>query len=145
MEHPRALTQNGSIDRLRPTIQSRKSERGTFMKLCLKALICLILTCVALFAQSAATSQISGTIHDPSGSSVAGAQVRAVQTDTGLSRTAETGPDGTYILQSLPTGPYRLEVTKEGFNKVVQTGIILQVASNPAVDITLQVGAVAQE
>jgi hypothetical protein len=115
------------------------------MKLCIKASFCLVFTSAALFAQSAATSQISGTIQDPSGSSVAGAQVRAIQTDTGLTRTAESGSDGAYLFQSLPTGPYRLEVTKEGFNKVVQTGITLQVASNPAVDITLQVGAVTQE
>ena len=110
-----------------------------------RALCCLPVFCASLFAQSVATSQIAGTVQDASGLAVPGAQVRAIQTDTGLIRTAETGADGAYILPSLPIGPYRLEVTKQGFSTYVQNGIVLQVASNPTIDAKLQVGNVNQQ
>ncbi len=99
-------------------------------------------SCAAIFAQ--ATSQIQGVVRDPSGSPVQGAEVRATQTDTGTVRTAISGADGGYVLSNLAIGPYRLEVSKSGFSTYVQTGIVLQVATNPTIDIGLNVGAVTQ-
>ncbi|MBV8905613.1 MAG: TonB-dependent receptor [Acidobacteriia bacterium] len=97
---------------------------------------------MAVFAQS--VSQISGTVRDASGLGVPGAQVTVIQTDTGLIRTATTGANGDYSLPSLPTGPYRMEVKKEGFNTYVQSGISLQVDTAPTIDPVLQVGAVSE-
>jgi hypothetical protein len=97
------------------------------------------------WAQAVSTSQINGTIQDSSGLAVPGAQVTATQTDTGAVRTVTSGPDGSYVLLSLPVGPYSLQVTKEGFAKYLKTGIVLQVASNSTVPITLKVGAVSEQ
>jgi len=69
--------------------------------------------------------EIQGTVQDASGLAVQGSEVKATQTDTGVVRTATTGVDGGYVLPDLPVGPYQLEVTKEGFSKYVQTGIVL--------------------
>ena len=74
-----------------------------------------------------------------------GAEVRVTQTTTGASRTAVTGADGGYLFTELPVGPYQLQVGKEGFSKAVQAGIVLQVASNPTIDVTLKVGAVSEQ
>jgi hypothetical protein len=60
-------------------------------------------------------------------------------------RNATSGADGGYVLPNLPIGPYLLEVTKDGFTKYVQTGIVLQVDTNPTVDVSLQVGAVSEQ
>jgi Carboxypeptidase regulatory-like domain/TonB dependent receptor-like, beta-barrel len=98
--------------------------------------------CAGLFAQ--ATSQISGTVKDASGAVVAGADLTITQTNTGLTRTVTSDSSGVYSLPSLPLGPYRLEVKKEGFTTYVQTGIVLQVGTAPTIDPVLQVGAVAQ-
>ena len=49
------------------------------------------------------------------------------------------------MLPNLPIGPYQLEISKEGFNKYVQTGIVLQVDTNPTVDAVLKVGSVAEQ
>jgi hypothetical protein len=68
-----------------------------------------------LFGQAISVSEISGTVHDSTGSVVPGAQVTATQTGTGLTRAATTGSNGAYLLQSLPVGPYKIEVKKEGF------------------------------
>ena len=91
-----------------------------------------------------ATSQIQGVIVDPAGAAIPGAEIKATQTDTGLVRTATSSTDGTYVLTNLPIGPYRLDVTKQGFKTYAQTGIVLQVASNPTVNVSLQLGAVSE-
>ncbi len=107
--------------------------------------VLLMICCAGLWAQSAATSQVSGTVLDPTGASVPDAQVKLTQTDTGLVRTATSGSDGRYSVLSLPTGPYQLEVSKQGFRTSVQTGIVLQVNTNPAIDVVLNVGAVTDQ
>jgi len=99
-----------------------------------------LLAHTGLWAQTAAVSQISGAVQDSSGSAIVGAVVRVTQTETGFTRTAETGIDGVYRLPDLPIGPYKLEATQQAFGTYVQTGIVLQVNINPTVNITLQVG-----
>jgi hypothetical protein len=101
--------------------------------------------CAGVWAQSAATSQITGTVLDPSGATVAEAQIKLTQTDTGLVRTAASGSDGRYVVPSLPIGPYKLEIGKQGFRTFVQTGIVLQVNTNPAIDAVLNVGSVTDQ
>ncbi len=101
-----------------------------------------VLSCAAMFAQ--ATSQIQGVVRDTSGLPIPGADVKATQTDTGAERTAVSGSDGNYVLSNLAIGPYRLEVSKSGFANYVQTGIVLQVATNPTIDVALGVSAVSQ-
>src|SRR5580704_10647205 len=102
----------------------------------------LAFACITAWAQ---TSQINGAVKDSTGSAVPGAAVKATQTATGVVRNATSGADGGYVLPNLPIGPYLLEVTKDGFTKYVQTGIVLQVDTNPTVDVSLQVGAVSEQ
>ncbi len=98
---------------------------------------------VGLFAQS--VSQITGTVRDASGLAVPGAEVSATQTDTGITRTAVSSADGSYVLPSLPVGPYRLDIKKTGFSTYVASGIVLQVDTAPTVDATLKVGSVSEQ
>ena len=106
--------------------------------------VCLFI-CAAMWAQDVSTSQIKGTVQDPSGAAVPGAEVKVTQTDTGATRTAITDSDGSYVLTSLAIGPYRLEVSKEGFSKYVQSGIVLQIASNPTIEVSLRVGSISEQ
>jgi hypothetical protein len=99
--------------------------------------------CRNIWAQ--ATAQISGTVQDQSGAVLPGAEVTAMQTETGISRTTITNESGSYVLPNLPLGPYRLEAGLPGFRTFVQTGIVLQVNSNPTLNISLQVGQVSEQ
>ena len=74
-----------------------------------------------------------------------GAGVKATQTATGAVRTTTSAADGSFVLPNLVVGPYLLEGTKEGFSKYVQSGIVLQVASNPTIDVALKVGTVTEQ
>jgi hypothetical protein len=107
--------------------------------------LCFYLLAAAVSAQTISTSQIRGTIQDPSGAAVAGAEVKLIAVDTGTVRTVTSGADGAYTLPDISVGTYRLEVSKAGFNKYVQTGIVTQVGVNPTIDVALKVGAMTQE
>jgi len=100
---------------------------------------------LTLASASAQTAQINGVIRDASGLAIPGAAIKATQTATGQVRNATSGTDGGYVLPNLPIGPYLLEVTKEGFTKYAQTGIVLQVDTNPTIDVSMKVGAVTEQ
>ncbi|PYS34310.1 MAG: hypothetical protein DMG14_29810 [Acidobacteria bacterium] len=91
-----------------------------------------------------ATAQISGAAQDPSGAVLPGVEVVATQTETGISRTMVTNETGYYVLSNLPLGSYKLEASLPGFRRFVQTGIVLQVSSNPTINLVLQVGQVSE-
>jgi hypothetical protein len=107
-------------------------------------LIASVGTAPQLRAQAVGGGQIQGSVVDSSGAVVAGAQVEAMQTESGFKRQTTSGADGGYSLPNLPVGPYQLHVTREGFNAYVQSGIVIQVGNNLRIDVTLNVGGVAQ-
>src|SRR5689334_14599851 len=103
--------------------------------------ICLfacVVTSGTVWAQ--ATAQISGTVQDQSGAVLPGAEIRATQTQTTVMRMTISNETGAYVLPNLPLGPYKLEASLPGFRTFVQTGIVLQVNSNPVINISLEVG-----
>jgi hypothetical protein len=96
------------------------------------------------WGQAVSTAQINGTVQDASGSAVPGAAITVTRTDKGALKPPTSGADGSYTVPSLPVGRYSLEVEKAGFATYVQTGVVLQVASNPAIPVTLTIGAVSE-
>ena len=108
-----------------------------------RLLFCSLPFSSLVLAQS--TAQLSGTVRDPSGAVVAGAQVTATATATDLKRTVTADATGTYTLTNLPVGPYKLETTAPGFRTYVQTGIELRVADNIVINPTLAVGQVSDQ
>ena len=104
-------------------------------------LFCLVVSLAAgADAWAQATAQISGGVTDQSGGVLPGVTVTATQTQTGASRSTVTDDTGSYVLPNLPLGPYRLEVSLQGFRSFVQTGIVLQINASPVIDVTLEVG-----
>src|ERR1051326_1749967 len=97
----------------------------------------------SLWAQ--ATAEISGSVKDSSNAVLPGVQLTATQTDTGISRTAITNETGSFVLSNLAPGPYRLEAALPGFRTYVQTGIVLQVNASPVINVSLEVGQVAEQ
>ena len=112
------------------------------MKFLCAALV--VLLNASLFGQGQ-LSQIQGTVSDSSGAAVADASVKVTNTATDLLRTVVTDADGNYVVPNLPIGPYRIDVSKEGFATFTQTGIVLQVATNPTIPVTLKVGSVNEQ
>ncbi len=91
------------------------------------------------------TGDILGTIQDSTGAVVPGAKVSLTAVDTGHRFEANSDASGGYIFAQLKPGHYKVQASKEGFRTENVSDIDLLVGQRPRVDITLQVGAVAQE
>jgi len=104
----------------------------------------LFLTLSAAAMAQSATGTILGSVRDSSGASVAGAKV--LVTNTGTSARFETisSVEGAYIAPLLPVGEYAVEVAAQGFRTYRQEGIRLQVNQQARVDVTLEVGQLAE-
>src|ERR1035437_4055546 len=107
-------------------------------------LVLIFLSASAIFGQAVAIGSVSGTVSDQSGSSVPNATVKMTETERGTVHTGNTDAEGHYTFNNLPVGPYRLEVSANGFKGYAQIGIILQVAENLTQNVALQVGALTE-
>src|SRR5215475_1444441 len=105
----------------------------------------VLLSFAATMTWAQATAQISGSVKDQTGAVLPGAEVTATQTATGAKRSAVSDESGSYILQNLSIGPYTIEAALPGFKTYVQTGIVLQVGTNPVVNAVLEVGQVSDQ
>src|SRR5437867_5643462 len=91
----------------------------------------LVLLLAGQPAWAQATAELNGRVTDESGAVLPGVTVTVTQTDTAMTRTAITDATGRYVLANLAPGPYRLEVSLQGFRTYIQTGIVLQVGAAP--------------
>jgi hypothetical protein len=96
-----------------------------------------LLTPLASAQDSAA---IFGTVTDPSGAVVAGANVTVVNVDTGTVRAVVADNTGRYRVVSLPVGPYEVHVKQSGFSEEIRTGIHLVVGEEAEIDLALRLG-----
>src|SRR4029077_4355558 len=73
------------------------------------------------------TTTIYGRVTDANGGTIAGAQVAVTNTDTNLSRTAQTSAEGEYTIEFLQVGNYKVEITAQSFKRFVRGGVVLEV------------------
>lgn len=113
------------------------------------ALRLLVLLCLVCFlgtfpgyAQQVVNAALSGTVSDPTGANVPGAEVSATNQATNSVVRTKSDSSGNYIFPSLPPGTYTLRATKSGFQTQVMTGITLQVNQQATINLKLTVGSV---
>jgi hypothetical protein len=96
-----------------------------------------------LRAQSTNAS-LSGRITDPSKALIADANVAAVRVDTNVRYEITSNASGDYSLANLPPGPYRLEIEKPGFKKLIKPDVVLHVQDALAIDFEMTLGEVTE-
>ncbi|HXJ91862.1 MAG TPA: TonB-dependent receptor [Terriglobia bacterium] len=110
---------------------------------CLLALFAILLPSPFALAQ-VDTGGILGTIKDQSGAVIPGAKVSVTNLATGLTVTAVTGADGTYEFRPLKIGTYLVSAEREGFRKIQQENVRVDVQQRVVVDLTLLPGQLTQ-
>ncbi len=98
----------------------------------------------ASYAWGQATTDLRGTVTDPSGAAVANANVTLHNVDTDLERKTVTGPDGSYGFHEILPGKYQVTIEAQGFKRYVRSGITLFVNLPATIDVKLEIGAVSQ-
>lgn len=107
--------------------------------------LCFVLGSSEAFAQAqGSTGQITGSVRDNQGAAVAGASIRAVNTQTGLQQSTTASADGLFRFVLLQPGSYDLTAEASGFAKTELKGVRVTVGQITDANITIGVGAVAE-
>jgi hypothetical protein len=102
------------------------------------ALLVTLLASASLIAQTF-RGGVSGTVNDATGAAVAGAAVRLVSPDTGLTREGTTTSTGEFVFQDLPLGKYDITVTQSGFDTVHVSGVVVDAGKIATLALKLEV------
>src|SRR5438034_479719 len=101
------------------------------------------LACPAVFAQRN-TAQLTGQVTDATGAVIQNAQISVINEATGVKRDTVSNDLGYYTVPLLPPGSYRILARHEGFRPLTRSGLTLEVDQAARVDLSLEVGAVAE-
>jgi hypothetical protein len=87
------------------------------------------------------TGDIGGTVTDPSGAVLVGAEVTATNISTGVANTVRTNQDGIYSIRFLPIGTYKVAIKESGFTTEVTAPFLLEASQVAKVDGSLRAGS----
>lgn len=116
----------------------RRALTSSFVKL-------ILLSAAASFLALSARAQVTtadvvGTVYDPTGAVLANARVSITNKATGVTRTAQTGPSGDYVVNLLPPGTYSVKVEAPSFKTSTVDTLTLASGDRTRLDATLQAG-----
>lgn len=108
-----------------------------------RILAALVLCAVAAISSQGQTitGDISGIVKDQQGAVVTSATVKAINTDTGLTKSVKVTGEGTFRIRFLPVGNYTVEASAPGFEKFVQKDLAVTVDQTDNVNIVLAIGS----
>ncbi|HEX6803663.1 MAG TPA: carboxypeptidase regulatory-like domain-containing protein [Terriglobales bacterium] len=95
-------------------------------------------------ATAQSTSQLNGSVSDPSGASVAGAQITLADSATGLQRSTTSNSSGLFQFLDVPPGKYQLRASAKGFAPFLVSDVTLVVNTPSTVNIKFQVAGIAE-
>lgn len=107
-------------------------------------LVGLVSGSTAMAPSQASTGQIVGTVVDQQGAAIVGAEVTVTNTETGLKRVVQTNSAGQYRVVLLPAGRYEVSAEASGFQRMVQSGVIVTVGSSVDVNFAFRVGEITE-
>jgi outer membrane receptor protein involved in Fe transport len=99
-----------------------------------------ILTESSALAQSSPAGRLTGNVTDPSGASIPGAAIVAKHSRTGAEFGATSDGLGAWVIPSVPSGTYTVQVTAQGFMTASFKGIEIGTGGVAEVNATLQIG-----
>jgi len=104
--------------------------------------------CLLMVGTAAAQSDrgtIAGSVLDSSGAAVGGASITITGVDTGNVYKTVSTPEGVYRVADIQTGRYNITVEAPGFKVSQEQGVLVQISTTSALNITLQPGNVKEE
>ena len=114
-----------------------------------KIISAMIVLCSIWLAATPAVAQqttgsITGRIVDDQGAAIPGATVTVKNPATGFTRTDVSDGEGIFRLTALPVGTYDLTSELQGFSKIENKGIVVNVGQTLALNFTLKLATVQE-
>lgn len=104
----------------------------------------LILSAACVYGQVATTSSLDGTVTDPAGAAVTGAQVLVINVNNGQIFKATTNERGYWILPSMSSGVFKVSVTLQGFRTVTVENVKIDAGVPTTANAQLELGTVTE-
>jgi|GEM_PF-2821638 len=127
---------------------ARITEQHSGAKRAVAAFFSLVAACLLLLPTSALAQEfratVSGTVTDPSGAVVPGANVQVQETSTGAISRTTSDAAGEYVVPFLLPGNYSITVKASGFEVLKRGGILLQAQEHPIINLVLTIGSATQ-
>jgi hypothetical protein len=117
---------------------------GNSLKRIFVAAAMFAMSVASVWAQSAGTGALVGTVTDPSGAVIPNVTVTIVNTETNQTRSGNTAADGAYRFSLLPPGTYHVKFSAPGFKTAEVPSVTVNVTETPVLDRTLDVGTQAE-
>ena len=108
------------------------------------ALACAMAAWSTPAAAQQTTGNITGRLVDAQGAVVPGVTVVARNTQTGFTRSDVADTEGVYRLTALPIGTYDISAELQGFKRIDNKGLIVNVGQTMTVDMTLSLATVTE-
>ncbi len=106
------------------------------------ALLCTLLAvCTPACGQGETTAAVVGSVYDPTGAPIPGAQVSIISADTGLNRSVKTDDAGRFNFPQLKPGPYSVKVEADHFETQKTHSVFAGLGQKQTVDLTLKIAA----
>jgi hypothetical protein len=100
----------------------------------------LFLLCTVLAFSQGSTATLGGSISDPTGAAVPGAEVTLTNTATGAALKTTSNERGDYAFPQIPGGQYRVTVSKTGFRTASVDNITMEPGVPATVPVKLEIG-----
>ncbi len=107
-------------------------------------IVCVVLAITTFSSSQTTMGRILGSVSDASGAAVAGATVLITDVQRGSGRTVVTDASGNYAAPELQPGVYKVRAEAKGFKAVERVNILVEVAEDLRVDISLPTGQVSE-
>src|SRR6266567_1853808 len=127
----------------------RTSPGGFDMRQWIKASLSLLAMagllgiCTPVWAQEV-TASIVGTVTDPSGAPINGADVTATDTERGTTSSTKTNDAGAYSILRVPVGSYSVKVSAAGFQTTTHAPFTLVLNQTAHIDVQVKVGQTSE-
>ncbi len=109
----------------------------------LLSVVLILTSSLSLHGQST-YGTVDGSVTDPSGAALPGAQVTLTNKGTQEKHTQVTGAEGSYQFVNVIPGEYRLDIEKSGFKHFARPNVTVQVQQDTHIDAALTVGQVSE-
>jgi iron complex outermembrane receptor protein len=87
---------------------------------------------------------IQGTVTDPAGQAMQGANV-AVVTESSVVQRVVTGADGKFVAAGLPANTYIVEISATGFSTQIRHEVVVAAGATVSLPVTLTIASVSEE
>jgi hypothetical protein len=103
----------------------------------------LVALAISAFGQGI-TARMDGTVTDPQGAAIVGAQILVINVDTGAPFKAATNERGEWVIPAMPNGTYRVTITMQGFKTTTIDNVKMDAGVPQTVNAKLELGQLTE-